>query len=150
MIWQGTVKPLSLCVDLSAQTACLSKREIVSCRYAQGPVWQLSRPCCLPHTHTHTLMPTTHTPSTQRPSLFLALSRPLFYLIPFDFLTLVYIVCEAIRVLLAAIMKGIVSICCFFSLLVLALAGKGPHTLSTLLYVHVDVDINRFWMGVCL
>uniref|UniRef100_A0A8C7NWU2 Sarcalumenin n=1 Tax=Oncorhynchus mykiss TaxID=8022 RepID=A0A8C7NWU2_ONCMY len=69
-------------------------------------------------------MPATHTPSTQRPSLFLALSRPLCYLIPFDFLTLVYIVSEAIRVLLAAIMKGIVSICCFFSLLVLALAEE--------------------------
>lgn len=148
MIWQGTVKPLSLCVDLSAQTACLSKRDSQLPLRARPRVAALTP--VLPATHTHTLMPATHTPSTQRPSLFLALSRPLFYLIPFDFLTLVYIVCEAIRVLLAAIMKGIVSICCFFSLLVLALAGKGPHTLSTLLYVHVDVDINRFWMGVCL
>lgn len=35
--------------------------ETVSCRCAQGPVWQLSRPCCLPHTHTHIDAYHTHT-----------------------------------------------------------------------------------------
>ncbi|KAG7491327.1 hypothetical protein MATL_G00002440 [Megalops atlanticus] len=50
---------------------------------------------------------------------------------PSDLLPLVYIAALTVRLLLAAKMKGIVSVCCFFSLLVLATAepaGEGPGT----------------------
>lgn len=60
-------------------------------------------------------------PSTSWPSLRPASS----FCMPFNLPALVYIVCVTIRVLLAAIMKGTVLICCFLSLLLLqATAGK--------------------------
>lgn len=75
----------------------------------------------------HAMTPATPQTHRSRSLYQLALSVPrLFSLcMPFNLPALVYIVCATIRVLLAAIMKGSVSICCFLSLLLLqATAGK--------------------------
>lgn len=68
-----------------------------------------------------------HSPPPPRPCQLASLcAPPLLLRVPFNLPAVVYIVCMTIRVLLAAIMKGTVLICCFLSLLLSqATAGKG-------------------------
>lgn len=72
---------------------------------------------------------------------------PPFPCATFNLLALVYIACVAVRVLLAAIMKAIVSVCCFASLLLLQATG-GKAMVSVLSFFVIFYSVFYF-VGCC-